>query len=402
MKRMLILIMCCAVLCGCSANTAPDPSADPPTTKPTFGIVTEPSAEPPATEPPTSNPESPQQNPTEPKDPMEAMIASMSLEERVGQMFLARCPDSNAIADIQNYHLGGYVLFAQDFEDETPASVTQTIDEYQSASAIPLLIAVDEEGGTVNRVSRYPAFRDTPFPSPRNLYNAGGLDAVKANENEKSQLLSSMGINVNLSPVCDITTDPEAFMYQRSLGQSPEITGQYIQLMLDTMDRNGVGGVLKHFPGYGNNTDTHIAIAIDNRPLADLESCDLVPFQMGIDGGCGAIMVSHTFINAIDDQMPATLSPTVNQYLRQNMGFNGVVVTDDLVMQAITDLYGAGESAVLAVLAGNDLLCSTEYKVQYDAVLEAVKSGRIPEQRINEAVGRILKWKVQIGILSIE
>jgi beta-N-acetylhexosaminidase len=122
---------------------------------------------------------------------------------------------------------------------------------------------------------------------------------------------------------------------------------------------------------------------------------------MGIDAGCSAIMVSHTFINAIDSKMPATLSPKVNAYLRNEMGFDGVVVTDDLVMQAITDLYGAGEAAVLAVLAGNDLLCSTEYKTQYKAVMQAVKDGRISESRIDEAVRRILQWKCDMGLMAI-
>jgi beta-N-acetylhexosaminidase len=332
---------------------------------------------------------------------MEAYIQAMPLEQRVGQLFLARCPAKNAVSDIKTYHLGGYVLFARDFEGETPASVTKTIAAYQATSDIPMLIAVDEEGGKVNRVSLYPAFRSTPFLSPREVYAWGGMDAIRTNEIEKSQLLSSLGINVNLSPVCDITTDPEAFMYPRSLGESPEITGQFVQTMLETMSQNGIGGVLKHFPGYGNNTDTHVAIAIDNRSLAELESCDLVPFQMGIDAGCSAIMVSHTFINAIDSKMPATLSPKVNAYLRNEMGFDGVVVTDDLVMQAITDLYGAGEAAVLAVLAGNDLLCSTEYKTQYKAVMQAVKDGRISESRIDEAVRRILQWKCDMGLMAI-
>lgn len=325
----------------------------------------------------------------------------MSLEERVGQMFLARCPSKNAISDIKTYHLGGYVLFARDFEHQTPVSVTKKISEYQTASTIPLFIAVDEEGGKVNRVSLYPAFRSTPFLSPREIYAWGGMDAIRQNEIEKSQLLSSLGINVNLSPVCDITTDPEAFMYPRSLGESPEVTGQYVQTVLNTMSQNSIGGVLKHFPGYGNNTDTHVAIAVDNRSLSELESCDLIPFQMGIRAGCGAIMVSHTFINAIDSKRPATLSPKVNSYLRQEMGFDGVVITDDLVMQAITDLYGSGEAAVLAVQAGNDLLCSTEYKTQYNAVLHAVQDGRIAEERINKAVRRILQWKCDMGLMEI-
>lgn len=434
LKRIIAFLLCCLLLAGCAPTTRTvstentDPSASMPITtdsgkpeetvssEPTIPLETVPEApsiptEPPPTEPaipaPT-NPSEPEPEPEpapepepEPVEPMTAYIQSMTLEERVGQLFLARCPAKNAVDDIQTYYLGGYILFARDFEDETPASVTKTIASYQAASTIPMLIAVDEEGGKVTRVSKYPAFRTTPFLSPREIYELGGLDAIQENEAEKSQLISSLGINVNLSPVCDITTDPEAFMYPRSLGESPEVTGQFVQLMLDTMKQNNIGGVLKHFPGYGNNADTHVGIAIDDRTLVELEGCDLVPFQMGIDAGCGAIMVSHTFINAIDSTLPATLSPAVNEYLRENMGFNGVVVTDDLVMQAITDLYGAEEAAVLAVLAGNDLLCSTEYKTQYNAVLKAVKNGRISEERINEAVHRILTWKCQMGLMEI-
>ena len=399
MKRIYAMLLCCFLLAGCTAEALP-PVTTAPTTQPATKPTTEPTTEPttdPTTEP-TTKPTTP---PNVEIDPLEEYVNSMTLEERVGQLFLARCPDRNAAEDAARYHLGGYVLFARDFKNETKDSVTHTITNYQDHVPIPLLIAVDEEGGTVNRVSRYPAFRSEPFSSPRNLYDNGGMEAVLAAEAEKGQLLASLGINVNLAPVCDITTNPDAFMYKRSLGQSPEITGDFATKALATLKNHGVGGVLKHFPGYGNNTDTHIGIAIDNRSLEVLESRDLVPFQMAIDSGCGAIMVSHTIITAIDGDTPATLSPDVNMYLRQDMGFDGVVVTDDLVMQAITDGYGAGEAAVLAVLAGNDLLCSTEYKTQYQAVLDAAQSGRIPEERINESVMRILRWKMDMGIWKI-
>ena len=166
------------------------------------------------------------------------------------------------------------------------------------------------------------------------------------------------------------------------------------------MSRHNIGSVLKHFPGYGNNADTHTGIAADNRTLEELLSADLVPFSAGIEAGCGAILVSHTFVNCLDTAYPASLSPLVIGYLRQDMGFSGVVVTDDLAMGAITELYGAGEAAVLAVLAGNDLLISSEYQIQYDAILEAVRSGRIPEEMLNESVKRILTWKENLGLIN--
>ena len=337
--------------------------------------------------------------PTEPPSPVELLLDAMTLEEKVGQLFLARCPGTDAVKDIEDYHLGGYILFGVDFDDKTPEEVTDTITAYQKASKIPLLIAVDEEGGIVCRVSSHSQFRDSRFPSPRQLYEQGGLELILQTEQEKCALLKALGINVNAAPVCDITTDPEAFMYSRSLGQSPGETGRFVAGVVDVMHENRFGGVLKHFPGYGNNTDTHTGIATDSRTLEELESVDLVPFAAGITAGCDAIMVSHTFVNCLDTENPASLSPAVHDYLRTEMGFEGVIVTDDLVMQAITDLYGAGESAVLAVLSGNDLLCSTEYKVQYEAVLDAVKTGRISQAQLEQSVRRVLQWKYDLGLI---
>ena len=275
------------------------------------------------------------------------------------------------------YHLGGFVLFGEDFEGQTPDSLRQTLSGYQSAARIPMLLAVDEEGGTVTRISRYPAFRSQRFPSPREAFAGGGLTQALSNEEEICQLLQSLGINVNLGPVCDISEDPNAFMYQRSLGQDAAATGDFVAGTVKLMNAYQIGSVLKHFPGYGNNADTHTGLAVDGRSLQALESSDLLPFAAGIEAGCGAVLVSHNIVQALDRDSPASLSPAVHRYLRDTMGFDGVVMTDDLVMEAITDRYGTGEAAVLAVQAGNDLLCSTDYAEQYSAVLSAVLDGRI-------------------------
>ena len=339
------------------------------------------------------------QAPAQP-DPLEELLESMSLEERVGQLFLARCDSATAVQHVQMYHLGGFVLFASDFQEKTPESVSDTLASYQAAARIPLLLAVDEEGGTVTRISRYKAFRSEPFPSPRSLFETIGYEAVLDAEAEKSRLLSSLGLNVNLGPVCDITDDPNAFMYQRSLGQSPAVTGRYIMDTVAIMEEARIGSALKHFPGYGNNPDTHTGIAQDSRTLEELTARDLVPFRSGIQAGCDAILVSHTIVEALDPENPASLSPAVHQYLRENLEFSGVIITDDLVMQAITERYGAGEAAVLAVLAGNDLLCSTEYQVQYEAVLAAVMDGRIHLRVLNQAVRNVLEWKQELGLLN--
>lgn len=331
-------------------------------------------------------------------DPMEVLMDSLTLEQKVGQIFLARCPETGAAEAVQQYHLGGFVLFDRDFEGETPSSMAQKIAGYQGVSHIPLLIAVDEEGGTVNRVSSHKAFRAYPFPSPRALYTKGGLELIHNTEAEKAQLLSGLGINVNLAPVCDITTNPSAFMYRRSLGQSPAVTGEFVADSIQTMGRFGVAAVMKHFPGYGNNADTHTGIARDSRSLETLETEDMQPFFAGIFAGGGAILVSHTIVEAIDPEYPASLSQPMNYYLRLAMNFGGVIITDDLSMDAIAAQYGTEEAAVLAVLAGNDLLCSTEFETQYSAVLKACRSGRIPEAVLNEAVERVLRWKAQMGL----
>ncbi len=386
----------CLLLSACGIQTPPPAITQTPAETPAPPETTQ--APPATTQAPPETTQAPPET-TQPGFDGYAMACELSTEEKVGQLFLARCPDQGAVADIQAYHLGGYVLFGRDFQSGTPESVSATLASYQAASVIPLLLAVDEEGGTVTRVSGFPQYRSRKFPSPRELYAQGGLALIESTESEKCELLRSLGLNVNLAPVCDITTDRKAFMYQRSLGQSPEITGNYIAAVVQVQASQQIGGVLKHFPGYGNNADTHTGIATDDRSLAALEAVDLKPFAAGIRAGCGAIMVSHTFVNAMDKDYPASLSPAVHEYIRQSMGFEGVLVTDDLAMGAITDLYGDGEAAVLAVLAGNDLLCSSAYQTQYAAVLDAVNSGRISQEQLNRSVARILQWKHDLGLL---
>ena len=383
--RLFPIFLCCLLLTGCASQSVP-------------AAVSLPSLTETIPESATTAPAATEQE-TIPVDPVRQMISDMSLEQRVGQLFLARCSADTAVEDVQKYHLGGLVLFGDDFEGQTPDSMKQAIAAYQEAAEKPLLIAVDEEGGDVTRISRFPAFRDRRFCSLRKCYDRGGLEAVLTEEEEKCRLLSDLGINVDLGPVCDITTDADAFMYSRSFGQDSQSTADMVASIVNLMGAFRVGSVLKHFPGYGNNTDTHNGIAVDSRSLSELEAQDFIPFTAGIQAGCGAVMVGHIISEAFDPELPASLSPAVHRYLREDLGFSGVIMTDDLVMQAITDQYGAGEAAVMAVLAGNDLLCSTEYAVQYEAVLQAVLDGRIDIDVLNRAVRNVLEWKISLGLL---
>ncbi|NLK38749.1 MAG: beta-hexosaminidase [Clostridiales bacterium] len=330
---------------------------------------------------------------------IEEIIAGMTLEEKVGQLFMVRCPNTDKIKAIQDYHLGGYVLFANHFKDKTPQSIKEEISQFQSASKIPMLIGVDEEGGTVVRVSKYPAFRKTPFLSPRNLYSIGGFDLIEQDTAEKCELLLSLGINVNLAPVCDLSSNSKDYMYNRSFSGSPELTSRFVKIVVDTMNSYKVGASLKHFPGYGGNVDTHTGIAVDNREYKTFLNKDFLPFIAGIEGGAGSVMVSHNIVLCMDNEKPASLSKNVHDILRDTLKFAGVIMTDDLDMDAIRQYTGAEASAVMAIKAGNDILVSTNFKEQIPAVLRAVESGEIPLSRIEESVMRILLWKIELGLL---
>lgn len=343
---------------------------------------------------PEPTPEPPQ------PDPAEVYADSLTLEQQVAQLFFARCPDVQAAELAAQYDIGGYILFGRDFENQTPDSLRETIASYQQAAATPMLIGVDEEGGTVVRVSAYPAFRASRFQSPQALFAEGGLERVQSDTKEKDTLLASLGINVNLAPVCDVSTSSSDFINARAFGQDAQATSDYVRTVVEQMKTDSMGMVLKHFPGYGSNVDTHTGIAQDNRPLEQFRSSDFLPFTAGIEAGAQAILVCHNIVSCMDGTLPASLSPAVHQVLREELGFDGVVMTDDLVMQAITDYTGDADAAVLAVQAGNDMLISSDFVTQYNAVLTAVQNGTISETAIRDSAVRVLRWKIELGLID--
>ena len=344
-------------------------------------------------------PETVEPEPAQP-DPAELYVNNLSLEAQVAQMFFARCPDVDAAALAEQYDIGGYILFGRDFEGQTRESISQTIQSYQDAAATPMLIGVDEEGGTVVRVSSNPAFRAAKFRSPQALYNEGGFDLITSDTKEKDALLASIGVNVNFAPVCDVSTDPNDFINARAFGQDAAQTSEYVRTVVEQMVEDGMGMVLKHFPGYGNNVDTHTGIAMDNRPIEQFRASDFVPFEAGIDAGAQSILVSHNIVQCMDGELPASLSPAVHDILRSELGFDGVIMTDDLIMEAITDYTGGENAVVLAVQAGNDMLVSSDFVTQYNAVLAAVQDGTISQERIRESAVRVIRWKMELGLLD--
>lgn len=330
----------------------------------------------------------------------ETLMKDMTIEEKVGQMFLARFPESGQIEEIENYEPGGYILFGRDFKNQTKRTITDKLTQCQEASQIPLLLGVDEEGGTVVRVSGYKAFRSSKFLSPQDLFKQGGLDAIIKDSTEKTTLLKSLGLNMNLAPVADVSTNPSDFIYKRAYGKSAEETATYVSELIKTMNNDGILSTMKHFPGYGNNVDTHTGIAIDERPYETFETSDFLPFKSGIEAGAPTILVSHNVVKSMDAESPASLSKKVHEILREDLGFSGIIMTDDLAMDAVKTYTENGEAAVQAVLAGNDMIISSDFKIQRQEVIDAISEGRIDEELIDMAVRRILACKYAYGIIK--
>ena len=335
------------------------------------------------------------------RDPaIEKMLDSMTTEEKVGQMimgcFYNGTPDPETV---DMYHLGSVLLFRPSFTSGDVSSLRASLDAIDEACAVDPLIAVDEEGGTVVRVSGGTSFRAGAFDSPRNVFSSGGLEAIEKDTHEKNALLSELGIDLNLAPVCDISTDPSDFMYSRSLGQDAETTSQYAKTVVKACLEDDMGCCLKHFPGYGNAVDTHYGAAVNDRTMKQIRKEDLLPFKAGIKAGAPSVLISHNIVSALDDRMPASLSPAVHNLLRYDMGFDGVVITDDMSMGAIYAFTQGADSAVTAVLAGNDMLCTGEYAYQYEMLLDAVEDGVISGERLDSSVRRILTWKKDLSLI---
>ncbi len=414
--KYLLLVFILLLLCACAQQEAPaDPSPSPAEPQPIPPVIldTEKSEETVFAITPKPEPE-PEPDPKELA--VESLLTSMTLEEKVGQMFFVRCPEVRAEEKISTYYLGGYLLFTRDFKDAaggwlTDTAFTEKIAAYQAASSIPLFIGVDEEGGTVARASRNPNLFPEKFKSPQELYAAGaadapeygfnaGIDFIRGDAVNKNAGLLRYGINVNFGPVADVSTDPSDFIYDRSFGQDAEMTADFVGVVVSEMVHAQVGSVLKHFPGYGNNVDTHTGIAIDERPYEQFVAEDFLPFQAGIEAGAGSVLVSHNIVKCMDEDFPASISPEVHRILREELDFEGVILTDDLAMDAVKAYAKDGSVAVLAVLAGNDMIVTTDFETQIPLVIDAVQTGIIEESMIDAAVRRVLSWKYDLGLIT--
>ena len=349
-------------------------------------------------------------SPTEPEpepDPVlvkaEEILSQMTTEQKVAQLILVRgdkTAEQDLINYLQQYGAGGVVLFADNFRGKNEQQVISMISSLQSAAGGNLLICVDEEGGTVVRVSSNELLRSRRFKSPQAVFSSGGMDAIAADTREKCEFLKRYGINVNFAPVADVVTSPSGFLYKRSFGKDAQQTAQYVGTVVSIMDECTMGSSIKHFPGYGNSSgDTHNGLVTSDITEQTLWTSDLVPFIKGIESGADSVMVSHTIVNAIDPNNPASLSPTAMNLLRTQLGFDGVIITDGLDMGAITQFCGGADPCVRALTAGADLMCTPQNAEQsYNALLAAVNDGTVSMERLDQSVLRIIIWKIRLGL----
>lgn len=329
------------------------------------------------------------------KEQAQDIVDKMTLEEVVGSLFVPH-HTSSSLEDITKYHLGGLVLFGAAFKNKTKEEVIKMTNDLQNQAAIPLLLAVDEEGGSVVRISSNKKLRDTAFASPRTLYNQGGFNLIEKDNQEKNELLVSLGLNVNLAPVLDISTDKNDYIYYRSIGLSPELTGEFAKRIINSSKNSGVVNVMKHYPGYGKNKDTHKTGSLDTRTLEEVEN-DLIPFKMAIESGASAIMISHNTVEAFDNSNPASISISNHNYLRNNLNFEGMIITDALNMGATASIDDIG---LKAILAGNNILITKNYVRDISDIISYVKDGKLSEEYLRSLAKKIIAWKIEMGLIK--
>lgn len=387
-KRILswVLLLCVLGLTGCGSQM-PAPTPTPAAT--TSAAPT-----------PTPTPE-----PTPTPDPVAEALAAMTTQEKVGQLLVAGIEGTQVGEDglraVQDYQVGGVILFGRNVESaDQLADLTNELKAL-SGDNTPLFLCVDQEGGRVDRMP--PEVDDLPSAYD---YIAAGGDPLERGKVLAAQC-AAFGFNLDFSTCLDIWSNPDnTVIGDRAYGSDPDTVTRAGLAVNQGLEQGGVIPVVKHFPGHGDTgTDSHVDLPVVDKTAEELEQFELIPFQAAIDQGTPCVMVAHILMTRIDADLPASLSPkVVDGLLRQEMGFDGVVCTDDLTMGAISNTYGMGEAAVLAVEAGCDLLLvcheADNLTAARDALLSAVDAGRISMERLDESVYRILSLKQEYGLTN--
>lgn len=409
---LLLIILAVCIACLWLLRPAPE-SGDTPTQpkEPEADISPTESKDP--TPPPT-------EEPTAPPDPVleqaQQILDSMTLEEKIYQLFIVTPEQITGVGTvirsgettrkaIETYPVGGIVYFAANLIDREQ-TITM-ISNIQSYSKLGLFISVDEEGGLVARVARNKEMGTTAFPAMGKIGKSGDTGEAYQVGYTIGSDIAALGFNLDFAPVADVNSNPRnPIIGTRAFHSDPEIAAQMVEACVKGFGESGVLCTLKHFPGHGDtSTDSHYGEAETSKTLVELMECEMLPFISGIEAGAPFVMVGHiTAPNVTDEPVPATLShDIVTGLLRGELGFEGLIITDSMLMQAITDQYSAGDAAVKALQAGVDIILMPQNLTEaVTGIQDAITSGELTEARINESVLRILETKIRSGIIASE
>ena len=387
MKKLIAFLLAALLLTGCAAPA--ETTVPVATTLPTETVPT-----------------------TVAPDPMDILLESMTLREKVGQLFIARAeqllPEAGFITEVTpeletaltEYPLGGIILFADNVV--TPEQLLALNAGLSEVSEIPLFIAVDEEGGLVARLAKNRAFHLPRYTSAMDVGASGNPEDALEMGRTIGGYLAEYGFNLDFAPVADVHTNPKnPVIGTRAFSTDPVVAAQMAAAFADGLEENGIIATFKHFPGHGDTAeDSHSGLAVVYKTKDALESCEFLPFREAT--ARDMVMVAHVALpNVTGDMTPATLSrPIVTGILKEELGFDGLVITDAMEMGAIVETYGSGTAAVAALEAGcHIILIPQNLPEAFDAVLAALEDGTLTMEWLDDTVRKILEFKVLHGIL---
>lgn len=341
---------------------------------------------------------------------VDACIMEMSLEDKVAGLFIVTPEALTGVSKavkagdgtkeaLEKYPVGGLIYFKQNIQSKE--QITEMLANTVSMSKYPVFLAVDEEGAGVARVADALGLKKAD--SAAEIGESGDANNAYNTYKEIGTYLTEYGFNLNFAPVADVLTDPDNdAIGERSFGSDPAVVSSMVASSVTALEEVGVTACMKHFPGQGDaNGDTHEGLASSDRTLEEIKATELQPFVAGMEAGAQMIMVGHFTVPAIDeDNTPASLSKKViTDLLREEMGYNGVVITDALNMSAISEYYDSAQACIMAFKAGADMVLMPEdFEAAYEGVLAAVKDGTISEARINDSLRRVYRIKYKSTI----
>lgn len=347
-------------------------------------------------------------------DAVEAKLTTMTLREKVGQLFWVRPetldfslnPEKKTLTqtmrqNLEQYPVGGIAVFKKNIQDENQLS--SLIADFQSASKIPMIVAVDEEGGAVARLANHEAFSLPKYTSARDIGKTGDPEQARQMGRTIGGYLRFYGFNLDFALVADVDSNPaNPVIGRRAYSTDAQQTAQMVAAAVEGFHEAGMLCTVKHFPGHGDTgQDSHYGTATSYKTWEEMKAMEMLPFEAGIAAGADVVMTAHiTTPNATTDGLPASLFYTmITERLRGELGFQGVIVTDALEMNAIKNHFTPAESAVAALRAGVDvLLMPSDLRAAFDGVVQAVEDGTLSEERLNESVRRILTLKQKAGL----